>query len=365
MRSNSGFSLVEVMIGVAIMVTGFTAMFSMMDAQMRGQKYIMQKYESQELAAQLKARLPLGNFCKCSFAGTHNFSTPLLERVFNRIFGIRNPTAPTDCAGAEDLIPTGGEIPSSSGLKVSSIKLKNLIPSATPNNANVDLEVIFNHETGLTPIKPILMAGIPVITSGPLNALTIESCTGSGGGPLPDAQAICTMLGFAYDATQNPPCTILGSTAANQICRAMRGTPVTMVDGTPGCRVLLSIPGATQPGGFPCIVPMASNLRETTIMVAGWLDKKVFDKYPALQERIISALSKFTGEASASDQIAAIYGLAGVSSADHREVVAFLKTESFARSHFTDRLVAETGMERNDAAQFLSDIAGGMRGSLN
>ncbi len=164
MKQNpAGFSIVEIMIGVGIVATGFAAMFSLMEAQVRNQKYITQKYETQELASQLKARLPLGNFCRCNFPGTHDFSTPLLERLVQRIFTPRDPTG-TNCTDADELVPVSGEIPSSSGLKVRSMKLKNLIPLPVPNSANMDLEVVFEHEAKQTPLRPILIPGIPVTT---------------------------------------------------------------------------------------------------------------------------------------------------------------------------------------------------------
>ncbi len=356
-----GFSMVEALIGLAIVATGFAALTTMMQSQIQGQKYIMQKYEAMELQNKIKTQMLKPNFCGCNLAGTFNLATPASEGLLTQLL---NPTDPANCLNPENTARVGEVLPNSgTGLRVKTIKIKNLQPIALPT-ASFDLEVAFEPDRENTPIRPLLIEGIQAQTSGAVGALSFLSCSGTVGGPI-NAQQTCELLGFTYDPSQTPPCTILGSQAAAQICRAMRGTVVTMVDGTPGCRVTISFPGATGPGGVPCIVPMASNLRDTTIMLAQWIDDRIFNKYPLLESRLISTLRKFNEEATDADRVKAIYELAGVSAERKSEVVAFLKTDSFLHSPFTEKLVNETGMERADAAQLLGHLASGMRGSLN
>lgn len=349
-----GFSLVEVMIGTAIMATGFAAMISMMNAQMRNQKYVQQKYEAMELAAQLKTRLPQGSFCRCNFQGTNDLTGGPVERILNRIFQVQDPDA-AGCAEAHNIIPPGGVIPAGSGLKVKSLTMKNLmrLTGGAPDRGKMDIEIEFEHELETTPIKPVKLTDILVRTSGPPNATVIESCGEVGSAAaVPQEQEICQMLGFVYDAAAVPPvprCRMTGgSPAANQLCLLIRGVPTPLFDGTPGCRISIN-PNAQYPSGLQCTVPLATsmNLR--------------LDDLPKLRERLVAIAGSFTLK----KKIEAIFALAGVDYSDRTQVVAFLRTESFNDSPFTDRLMRDTGLDRNSAATVLGDVAHGLRGSLN
>lgn len=119
-RSNRGYSLIEILVSVAILTTVSFGFMTMVSGQQREIRAMDEKLEIQDVARVLQNHMSVDSFCGCLLRGrTFDTSQPLATWDFNiatipSIFSQPIPAPPAPCAPVGTLVPgAGGTIPNS------------------------------------------------------------------------------------------------------------------------------------------------------------------------------------------------------------------------------------------------------------
>jgi len=314
-RDQHGFSLIEALVGMAIVATTALAISSLFNSNAQAQRYILQKYESQDLATAIRTSLlTKTNFCSCNFnpgGAVMNLATTGAINIPRLI----NPRDTASCADAADIAVAGQPLPgSTAGLRVRDITIEN-VQSPLLDNYMFSLRVSFEDQRDRTPIRPMIVPGLRATGTGPLSAMLFQTC----GDIALDPRSLCeSSLGLKWNASLIPPCRFdLEGSQATVFCAALRGTIVPIAGYGNGCRLPSFNPATGLPGTGFCIVPMASNVKKTLEYLARVRESL----HHTLQEKIDQALNARDNNA----RIASIFAVAGVDAQDSRAVYAFLQ----------------------------------------
>ena len=179
-RSHRGFTILEVMIAMAIGMVVIMGMLAMNQSSLKSQKYLTQKYAMLDFGNQIRLNMLQPNFCSCNFPSALNFSlatipvTTLNGVPASACLPITGVLVSTEVAN--NILPG-----SSGGLRVRSMQLQNIhlvsSPSSTSNLYSFDMQIDFDEASTAFVMKPLIIGGLAATTTivGP-SAETISAC---------------------------------------------------------------------------------------------------------------------------------------------------------------------------------------------
>lgn len=243
-KKSSGFSLVEILIGgaiISILALGFASFVSTSTSM---QKRLEQKNEAFDLRQQLQATLANVATCSCQLTDltfdSANSKLPL------------NLVRPA-CGVAQALAQAGQLLPgTSTGLTVSNVSVANLRPAGAGEYLG-ELTVAFTSGSMVSALKPVITTlRLAVDPASPPSAVKITGCVD------PAASELQTAL--ASVGTCEPGEVLTGFDGdGNKICKDAGGGTVTRSSGRcsgikPSCRCGGSMPGyaVCTPTGWKC-----------------------------------------------------------------------------------------------------------------
>jgi prepilin-type N-terminal cleavage/methylation domain-containing protein len=157
----AGFSLIEIMVSVAIMAVIASALTSMIVSQQREVRALTEKMLVIDLETQLRNTLLRPGFCGCLFRGStlNTLTSPLsLSLGFASIPSAFNPLIPvfpTPCAPMPGgVLAAKGAKVSGSSIKVADILLKNVVDLGGGNYSG-ELSVTLDSSTLIRPLKDV------------------------------------------------------------------------------------------------------------------------------------------------------------------------------------------------------------------
>lgn len=180
--SNSGQSLVSVLVSLAISGIIITIMLQLTGEQNKSIKYFTQKSEILEMRNQVAEQLGNSSICDWQFSTGDGIISPTLppkinasalntqQISFSKIYMGNNNASP-------EIVAIGTRF---SGLVVTSITYRNLVAAGVPGRYQGDIEIAFDPLTAARAIAPIkIKKFITVDTTDPATAQSVLSCTSS------------------------------------------------------------------------------------------------------------------------------------------------------------------------------------------
>jgi prepilin-type N-terminal cleavage/methylation domain-containing protein len=202
--THRGFTLIEIMVGVAISTVVILAFLGLLNAVMKTQKYVNQRYEIQDLSNTVRLAMMQTNFCSCNFPNDVNLTTGTLPVLLLRNFDPTNCATPTGTVLTAS--PVNNLVPgTSTALRVQSMQMQNLQILSQPTPASrfysFDLSVAFDPTSTTVQMKPLVITGLTMITTAsatvPLERISSCAVANAGGSSLTATQ-LCLMLGGVF-----------------------------------------------------------------------------------------------------------------------------------------------------------------------
>lgn len=217
--NESGFSLIEALIGAGIASIGALAVAAMMQQQLAAQQYLIKKYEITDLQTSIKTFFLNKATCDANMGSAGAITPTTGTTKFHADF-----TGPLRSgADADDpiIVPTAGLVPGSqTGLNVANMKLEDLAPITVGSTTYQGyLSVAFEHNGKGTPIRPLRLP-IKVVVNNAVTPTAINECVTdapltaedmcvSMGGVMVDG--VCHVAsGYANGCTSTTPPSIMG-----------------------------------------------------------------------------------------------------------------------------------------------------------
>lgn len=197
--SQSGNSLIQVMVATAVMSVLALGIASMISTQNKEVKSLSEKLLTKEIETQLKNLISNSDYCNCLLRGKSFNTTPGSLGIVpaDQITRIKAgySTGPSDAvpctALAEDLIPPAGAALPSSTMAVNSVQIDNMSQIA-PANYKADITVVLTgHIRALKPIKTAIQFSIDPLIGTPTNRPFI-GCAGSPSAAPLAVRGFCT-----------------------------------------------------------------------------------------------------------------------------------------------------------------------------
>lgn len=188
-KSQSGFTLMEVLISFSLMMILAYGVMSLVQNQSHEVRIISEKMAAKDMETRLKSSLLNGNYCGCLFRGfalnttlaVPAFTAPMT--VVPAAFTLPIPPMPALCAsiGTNTVPPVGSKIPNTN-LQISSIYLANVV-NLGGGSYVADLTIAFDPSQMIRAIKPVsATVNFSVDTTDPPAAQRFVGCSVVGGG---------------------------------------------------------------------------------------------------------------------------------------------------------------------------------------
>lgn len=187
-RSQSGFSLVQVIVAAGIMTVVMLAGMTFFGNQTKSNNFLEFQAKREQLRGSLLSQfLNQGDNCKCLFAGATEFSaamgTPLLTGVVPTQIGRYDFVTPGVCATATVPAPFINNV-GVDGMKTTAIEMKNIRNISGDYSGELHITIESTKEV-LGPKTLLLKIPVSILTiPGTAGNVVFQSCsaTGSGGG---------------------------------------------------------------------------------------------------------------------------------------------------------------------------------------
>ncbi|XGC81601.1 hypothetical protein ACES2L_03790 [Bdellovibrio bacteriovorus] len=180
--TRSGFSLVEILIGVSVVMIAALAFASLSTTMMKEMKAISQKADAAELRNSMILALANSNVCSWQLQGrTIRTSGVTATNASSTTITLQNLYAGLNTSSYV-IAATGGDVSvSQSSLRVASIILRDIFSTGTPNEFIGTFHVSFDESTLVRALKSVTTQVVFIVNpSDPANARRIVGCTSSG-----------------------------------------------------------------------------------------------------------------------------------------------------------------------------------------
>ncbi|UOF02899.1 type IV pilus modification PilV family protein [Bdellovibrio reynosensis] len=181
-KTRSGFSITEILIGVAIIMIIALAFASLTTTMMKEMKGLTQKADAAELRNSMILALSNSNVCSWQLQGRTIRTTGVTStNASSTTITLQNLYAGLN-TNSFVIAQTGGSVSvSQSSLRVASIILRDIFSTGTPNEFIGTFHVSFDESTLVRSIKNATTQVVFIVNpSDPPNARRIVGCTSSG-----------------------------------------------------------------------------------------------------------------------------------------------------------------------------------------
>lgn len=218
-KSNSGFSLVEVLVSFGLTFIVAAAMSAMLINMQKQNNALQQKLLTIEYEQSINRLMADNLSCNCMFTGI-TWPTTITANTNITLTNIKNGC---QTGAAANLISSGQPLTAGNNLKVSSIKLDALQNIGTGKVAS-DIVIEFDASTAYGPLKPVRIKSQGFNLSGS----TISSCMGVAGADTMCASFGGTWTGGSCNLTPPPSttCSTMGGVWNGSTC-TMTASPST------------------------------------------------------------------------------------------------------------------------------------------
>lgn len=189
--TNKGFTLIEILIASAILLTISMAIGGLIQSNLKSTTYIEKKLNAMDLKTQLVILMSKNEVCTCQL-NPSQLAEPEGHPLDNRP-GLSFNSAVINGSEQLDLkmikfgcglnAPPLAKINATYGtnLEIENISIKNLVPTSQPDEWRGDWTISFKSQNGVMSLKPITVAEVfKVDPASPMGTKTISSCVGLG-----------------------------------------------------------------------------------------------------------------------------------------------------------------------------------------
>lgn len=182
-RNTSGFSLVEIMIALCVMMIGFLAFTSAMMRQQQETKALSEKMTALDLQNFLGKVLADGTVCKYELVdlGPKTFNSNAIGTTTPPVVSIAQIHASAN-ASAPIVVQTNGVLSAhSSTLRVSTISISNISGTPGGDEYTAQFQIDFDPASSVRPLKPVVFQTMLITDpASPANAKRIVGCVRDG-----------------------------------------------------------------------------------------------------------------------------------------------------------------------------------------